>query len=75
MEGAADRNWLNNIGARCILKGLSKSGFAMDLPTALQELSTYRVNNTRASQDTLVKGLAVLRGNGLAKMGDESKPL
>ncbi|TFK53012.1 hypothetical protein OE88DRAFT_1627603 [Heliocybe sulcata] len=44
----------------------------MDLPSALQKLSTFRARNTRASQETFDKGLVVLKGNGLKKLGDES---
>ncbi|EPQ51792.1 TPR-like protein [Gloeophyllum trabeum ATCC 11539] len=43
----------------------------MDLPSALQKLSIYRSRNTRASQETFDKGLLVLKGNGLKKLGDE----
>ncbi|KZT28258.1 TPR-like protein [Neolentinus lepideus HHB14362 ss-1] len=44
----------------------------MDLPSALQKLSTFRARSTRASQETFDKGLVVLKGNGLKKLGDES---
>jgi ER membrane protein complex subunit 2 len=42
----------------------------MDLPSALQRLATYRVHNSRASQEVFETGLAVLKNHG-SKLGDE----
>ncbi|KAG6336660.1 hypothetical protein ID866_2441 [Astraeus odoratus] len=44
----------------------------MSVHSALQELARYRSQNKRASQETLEKGILVLKKNGHKKMGDES---
>ncbi|KAF9232638.1 TPR-like protein [Melanogaster broomeanus] len=44
----------------------------MSLQSALEQLATYRSQNTRASQDIFEKGTLVLQKNGLKKMGDDS---
>ncbi|KAJ7594248.1 hypothetical protein C8J56DRAFT_926280 [Mycena floridula] len=43
----------------------------MSLATALQTLANYRSHNTRASQDTVEKGLLVLQANEVPRLGDE----
>jgi hypothetical protein len=45
----------------------------MDLSSALQKLATYRVQNTRASQETFEKGVIILKNNAARKMGDEGE--
>ncbi|KAN0094500.1 hypothetical protein V8E55_002787 [Tylopilus felleus] len=44
----------------------------MSVQSALDQLATYRTQNTRASQDIFQKGALVLEKNALFKMGDES---
>ncbi|KAF8803377.1 tetratricopeptide repeat domain 35 [Phlegmacium glaucopus] len=43
----------------------------MALQPALQKLAAYRANNTRESQDTLQKGLVVLKSGASTRLGDE----
>ncbi|KII91761.1 hypothetical protein PLICRDRAFT_136209 [Plicaturopsis crispa FD-325 SS-3] len=42
-----------------------------DLAAALQRLATYRVQNSRASQEIFEKGVVVLKSNVANKMGDD----
>ncbi|KAF9259910.1 TPR-like protein [Marasmius fiardii PR-910] len=45
---------------------------SQSLPTALKTLANYRAHNTRASQDVLAKGSAIIRnGRAAAKLGDD----
>lgn len=44
----------------------------MSLSSALEQLATYRVQNSRASQDTFRKGSLILKNNAAGKMGNES---
>ncbi|KAF9467711.1 hypothetical protein BDZ94DRAFT_1248851 [Collybia nuda] len=43
----------------------------MSLSSALERLSTYRTNNTRASQETFEKGCQVLKAGSTPNLGDE----
>ncbi|KAG2040648.1 TPR-like protein [Suillus americanus] len=43
----------------------------MSLQSALERLATYRVNNTRASQDIFRNGLLVLQKSSFKKLGDD----
>jgi hypothetical protein len=43
----------------------------MSVQSALDQLTTYRAQNTRASQDIFEKGALILQKNALHKMGDE----
>ncbi|KAG9310208.1 TPR-like protein, partial [Chiua virens] len=44
----------------------------MNVQSALDQLATYRAQNTRISQDIFEKGALILQKNVLHKMGDES---
>ncbi len=43
----------------------------MSVESALQQLASYRLKNTRESQDTFEKGLIILKSGKAAKLGDE----
>jgi len=43
----------------------------MSVESALQQLASYRLKNTRESQDTFEKGLIILKSRKVAKLGDE----
>lgn len=47
----------------------------MSVQLALDQLATFRAQNSRSSQDVLEKGTLVLEKNALYKMGDESTSL
>lgn len=45
----------------------------MSLQTALQELSSFRRNNIRKSQETFKKGVLVLKSGATIKLGEEGE--
>lgn len=44
----------------------------MSVQAALDQLATYRAQNTRSSQDVFEKGALILEKNAVHKMGDDS---
>lgn len=63
-----------NVGRdlKCILSRLHNSlTLSMSLQTALQELSSFRRNNVRKSQETFKKGVVVLKSGASTKLGEE----
>jgi len=45
----------------------------MSLQSALEKLASFRINNTRASQETFEKGLIVLKSGKSTKLGDDGE--
>jgi len=43
----------------------------MSVESALQQLASYRLKNTRESQDIFEKGLIILKSGKVVKLGDE----
>lgn len=48
---------------------------SMSLQSALQQLASFRANNSRESQETFAKGLVVLKAGKTANLGEEGETL
>jgi len=47
----------------------------MSLQSALEELASFRANNTRESQETFEKGLIILKSGKTTKLGDDGEEI